>query len=114
MAGRCAPGLVVESDGELYPCDFYALDEWRLGNVADTRLADALRSETMRRFLEASFVVPERCRECRWYPLCRDGCRRERDLETHVNHWCDAHKAFFDFAAERMATMARDMRRRAR
>ena len=114
MTGRCAPGLVVESDGELYPCDFYALDEWRLGNVANTRLADALRSETMRRFLETSFVVPERCRTCRWYPFCRNGCRRERDPETHVNHWCDAHKAFFDFAAERMVAMARDMRRRAR
>ena len=114
MAGRCAPGLVVESDGELYPCDFYALDDWRLGNVADAAIAEALRCEAMRRFLSASLAVPEQCRACRWYPLCRNGCRRERDPRTGVNRWCAAHRGFFEFAGERLAAMAQDMRRRAK
>ena len=31
-AGICGSYLVVEGDGSLYPCDFFVLDEWRLGN----------------------------------------------------------------------------------
>ncbi len=109
MMGRCSPNLVVESDGDLYPCDFYALDEWRLGNIADTTIAEALRSPTMRRFLESSLAVPNQCRACRWYPLCRNGCRRERDPETGINRWCEAHRGFFKFAIDRLAAMAWDM-----
>lgn len=30
--GHCQPQLVVESDGSVYPCDFYCLDEYRIGN----------------------------------------------------------------------------------
>ena len=33
MVGRCSIQFVVEGDGGVYPCDFYVLDEWRLGTV---------------------------------------------------------------------------------
>ena len=33
MNGRCAVTLTVESDGSVYPCDFYALDRFLLGNI---------------------------------------------------------------------------------
>ncbi len=29
----CGSYLVVEHDGNVYPCDFYVADEWRLGNI---------------------------------------------------------------------------------
>ena len=39
MLGRCAPQFVVESNGDVYPCDFFALDEWRCGNVCSVAAA---------------------------------------------------------------------------
>src|SRR5699024_5362855 len=33
MSGVCSFQNVVESDGSVYPCDFYVLDEWKLGNL---------------------------------------------------------------------------------
>ena len=35
MRGICGLQWVVEADGSLYPCDFYVLDQWRLGNIKD-------------------------------------------------------------------------------
>ena len=32
-SGSCGHYLTVEGDGSLYPCDFYVLDEWKLGNL---------------------------------------------------------------------------------
>lgn len=33
-SGSCGHYLAVEGDGSLYPCDFYVLDEWKLGNLS--------------------------------------------------------------------------------
>ena len=40
MLGRCAPQFVVESNGDVYPCDFYVLDQYRCGNVQTDSLED--------------------------------------------------------------------------
>lgn len=33
--GRCSLYTVVEADGTAYPCDFYCIDRYALGNLAD-------------------------------------------------------------------------------
>ena len=33
-SGSCGHYLTVEGDGSLYPCDFYVLDEWKLGDLS--------------------------------------------------------------------------------
>ena len=98
MCGVCMPSLVVESDGEVYPCDFYALDNFSLGNLcnSDTTVADLLQAPQMQAFLSASHTVPDICRRCRYYPLCRNGCRRERTLSDCRTRHCQAYQRFFD------------------
>ena len=39
MAGVCGMQHVVEADGSVYPCDFYVLDGYRLGNLRENSLA---------------------------------------------------------------------------
>ncbi len=51
-AGRCGGYLVIEGDGSAYPCDFYALDAWRLGNIGESSIAD-VRAAVMRRSVGA-------------------------------------------------------------
>ena len=36
--GNCGLQNVVESDGSVFPCDFYALDKYRLGNLNEDRM----------------------------------------------------------------------------
>ena len=111
MVGRCGPILVIESDGSVYPCDFYALDKWKLGSISEDSLRRMLTSDTEKAFLAESLPVPEACRACRWYGLCRNGCKRERNPETGLNRWCSVHSAFFEYAYERMNQMAQQLKR---
>ena len=111
MNGVCSLQYVVESDGSVYPCDFYALDEWRLGNLKETSLLRMSRNETAKRFVASSLAVPEACRKCRWYRLCRNGCRRERDPHTGLNRWCGVMQRFWTRNAERAAQMAKEIQR---
>ena len=92
QCGRCAPYFVVEADGSVYPCDFYAQDEWRLGNINETTFERLSRSPLEQRFLQGSYAVPQACQTCRSYPLCRNGCRRERDEATGLNRYCAGYR----------------------
>jgi radical SAM additional 4Fe4S-binding domain len=93
MNGHCAFCYVIEGDGDVYPCDFYCLDEYRLGNIKDTTF-DALEKSTRERaFIEESLIVPDKCRVCKYIALCgKGGCKRYKVK----NDYCEAYKTFFD------------------
>ncbi|MDD4849633.1 MAG: SPASM domain-containing protein [Gemmiger sp.] len=101
LQGRCAGQLVVEADGTVYPCDFYCEDAYALGNILSTGVAALCESPALRRFTESSTKVEPRCRRCPAYPLCRGGCRRERDYAGDAtlrpNLYCDARRRFYRY-----------------
>ena len=107
MSGCCGQYYLVEGDGGVYPCDFYVLDEWRLGSILETPFNRLARSETGRKFREESLVLPDKCRSCRWLNLCRNGCKRERDPQTGLNRWCGVFSEFLDYSFPRMQSIAR-------
>ena len=106
-SGQCGGYLVAEADGSLYPCDFYALDEWKLGTVADDA-KDLMNGETMRRFRQRSVRKPRRCASCRFFRLCRGGCPRDwTEAEgERENYFCPAFQMFFEYAAPRILRIA--------
>ena len=98
MMGHCSVQFVVEGDGGVYPCDFYVLDEWRLGTVGEQSFQEMAESSTAKHFIEASLRVPETCRACPVYPVCRNGCRRNRLMQENLvdrNYYCEAYRRFF-------------------
>ena len=52
MLGTCAPQFVVEGNGDVYPCDFYVLDRFRLGNIRTDSLEDMATCDALRAFLD--------------------------------------------------------------
>ena len=106
MRGQCSVQHVVEADGSVYPCDFYVLDQWRLGNVMEDDFADYRAREKAREFIESSHNIDEECQNCRYFPLCRGGCRRVREESASGrNYFCRSYKMFFDYALDRMGRM---------
>ena len=105
MNGCCNCYFVVEGDGSVYPCDFYCMDEWKLGTVNDG-FVQMKTSEKAKAFVEASRPVCAACQECLHFSLCRGGCRRWRepfvDGKPGLNQLCSAYRMFFAHAAERM------------
>lgn len=110
MNGMCPANLVIEADGGAYPCDFYVLDEWRMGNVIDTPLIDLFESEKAKEFRRRSRQIPEKCRECRYFRLCRGGCARYREPCTEdglgMNKYCKSYLEFFEYAAPKLVKLA--------
>lgn len=103
-AGQCAANWVVESDGTVYPCDFYALDPWNMGNVRTDSFRRISRSAAQQAFLKPDPLPPE-CRACAYAALCRNGCRRERrEGKTFL---CQGIRRFLDARLEDMKALVR-------
>lgn len=92
MCGHCTHQFVAEGNGNIYPCDFYCTDEWLLGNINEKELSVMANSEKAKRFIMESLAVPEKCKKCKYYPLCRaGGCKRQRCDRDY----CASYKKFF-------------------
>ncbi|WP_130838201.1 anaerobic sulfatase maturase [Lachnoclostridium sp. Marseille-P6806] len=116
--GSCGIQYVVEADGSVYPCDFYALDEYRLGNFNEDFLpAIGARREEIG-FLRRSSVLPQECLGCRWRHLCRCGCYRNRTEgpggAAGPNYFCKGYQMFFEACGERLYHAAETVRERLR
>ena len=109
MAGHCSEQNVVEADGSVYPCDFYVLDGYRLGNLRTDSFEDIRRRRKELGFIENSQQVHPDCADCRWWALCRGGCRRDREQPDGTlgrNYFCSAYREFFAYAAPRLEELA--------
>ncbi len=92
IMGHCSHQFVSEANGNIYPCDFYCTDEYLLGNILDSDFRTMEHSETAANFIKESLVIPDRCKECKLYPICRGGgCKRTQQSEDY----CKAYKKFF-------------------
>jgi uncharacterized protein len=111
MSGRCSAYFTIEADGSVYPCDFYVTDEWRMGNLREQSLASMIQGDRACSFIRVSEYVDPECRACFAFPLCRGGCRRDRepfvDGKPVLNRYCAAYKDFFTYAGERIMAMAK-------
>lgn len=118
MSGICGVQNVVEADGSVYPCDFYVLDAYRLGNLNQDGFETIEQNRRALRFIESSAEFDEKCRACRYFPICRGGCRRLREpapgYELPMNIYCASYQMFFDHALAPMQALAASLRSGAR
>lgn len=116
MSGACGVYFLIEADGGVYPCDFYVLDQWRLGNINGTSFSRMQKSERAKAFIEMSGFMPEECRACQWNFLCRGGCRRDRepfsDGVPSGNRFCESYRMFFSDCYDRMTALAKIIKER--
>lgn len=113
MAGVCTPQLVIEADGSVYPCDFYATDAYRAGNVWDKPLGELWEQMAAGDFVSPSATPDPKCLACPYFALCRGGCRRYREqrggtMGPHV--LCEGYRLFFAYALPRLTELARSGR----
>ena len=111
MNGHCNAYALIEADGSVYPCDFYAIDKYCLGNIGEDSIKQLLRGKIAKDFMAPSRISSEQCIICEYYRICRGGCRRDREPLTEeglrLNYYCGAYKMFFPHSLPRMAAIAR-------
>lgn len=112
MNGFCSIQNVVEANGDVYPCDFFVLDEYRLGNLNTESLEEIRTCDRARKFIERSLEKPERCQACQYRNICRGGCYRHRimtDMPENIDYFCESYHMFFGHCLDRMIQIARTL-----
>ena len=111
--GVCSFQNIVEADGSVYPCDFYVMDGYCLGNLRTDSFEVIEQRRKESRFVENSINHTEKCRSCPYIAICRGGCRRHREqpgTEPGENYFCESYKMFFDACLPRMREIAACLR----
>ncbi len=92
--------VLLEHNGDVYPCDFFVERDRRLGNVHETTVAAMLAGERFAAFSRLKGSLSAECRACRWRPLCQGECPRYRITATgraagERTYFCESYRAFF-------------------
>ena len=108
----CGTALALEHNGDLYSCDHFVEEGYKLGNINDTPMAQLVASDQQRAFgLAKRDSLPRFCRECDVRFACHGGCPKDRfiytpDGEPGLNYLCSGYKAFFHHVDEPMRAMS--------
>jgi uncharacterized protein len=78
MMSSCDQYYVAEHNGDVYPCDFYVFEPYRLGSLVSRPLVEIVNSDKARKFARAKNDLPTACTDCRWLAACQGGCPRLR------------------------------------
>jgi uncharacterized protein len=91
ILGKCQIQYIVEADGGVYPCDFYVLDEYRIGNIRELSLRELFDQELQK---EPNFLTPHQspsyCKTCPFLAVCHGGCKRmsQAVYVNQENNYC--------------------------
>ncbi len=105
---RCGSYLVVEYNGDVYPCDFFVEDQWMLGNLLDTPIHDLLKKRKSREFNGRKMEGSPVCKPCEWNFICHFGCQHYH-LSAGKNYFCDAYRQFFQYTRRRFETLKENL-----
>ncbi|ALC91416.1 anaerobic sulfatase maturase [Bacillus sp. FJAT-18017] len=115
----CPKTLILEQNGDAYPCDFFINDKYKLGNVGSDNLTDILNSPLYDEFLKLKPNLPKQCLSCKYINLCHGGCPRNRtwsfgedETLVDVDYFCQSYKQIYSYAHDRMEIVAQNVKRR--
>jgi uncharacterized protein len=104
----CGSYLLIEHNGDVYPCDFFVGPGCKLGNLLETPLPALFNAPQQATFGGLKSTLPADCRACEWRVHCRGGCTKDRLRNPALdgrNHFCEAYKTFFSHADSRLQSL---------
>ncbi len=108
--GVCGIQYVIEGDGSVYPCDFFVLDDYKLGNFNEDRIIHVDERRAELGFIVESQKLTAECKACEYFLLCRGGCQRNRERNeegTYENYFCQAYRIFFAACKDRIMELTK-------
>jgi uncharacterized protein len=118
FADDCRQYLVVEHDGGIYPCDFFVLPEWKLGNIMDGEWNDFLESPLYEKFGGRKSQWNGECEECPYLKYCLGCCPKNRlnhgKNPRDLSALCAGWKMFYEHTLPRFKSIANYIRKERR
>lgn len=106
MKGYCSMQNIIEADGSVYPCDFYVTENWQIGNVKENSFLELYEDRKTKKFIEQSTKYPQKCKNCQWFQICRNGCKRDR-AQNNLNKYCISFKRFFEKNIDQLVKLSK-------
>ena len=106
---ECGTYLVVEHNGDVFPCDFFVERGYKIGNVLADDLTDMLNSEKQDAFGKNKAGRPVSCRLCPWLEHCGGGCPNymiKTEENRSQNYYCPSFTMFFEYAHTTLLSLA--------
>ncbi len=106
----CDSYAVVEYNGDVYPCDFFVEDDWKLGNIELDSWPEIARRQRRSHFAAKKAVPHEECAVCEFRGICHGGCPKLRQGRngsfSDLDWFCGAYKRIF---AKSMPALSREL-----
>jgi uncharacterized protein len=99
MHDSCDSYVVVEYNGDIYPCDFFVEGGWKLGNVNLDSWPEIARRQKRYNFSQTKTIVHEECQKCEWRSICKQGCPKFRHAPhgrfEDLDYFCQSYKMIY-------------------
>lgn len=99
MHETCDSYVVVEYNGDIYPCDFFVERNWKLGNIGLDSWGEIARRTRRYQFAAKKTVAHPECQKCEYQSICHGGCPKFRHGQhgdfADLDYFCASYKAIF-------------------
>ncbi len=104
MHETCDSYVVVEYNGDVYPCDFFVEKDWKLGNVELDSWTEIARRTKRFSFASKKTLPHAECQVCEFAGICHGGCPKfrhgpRRQFED-LDYFCQSYKMLFGKTVE--------------
>jgi uncharacterized protein len=99
MHETCDSYVVVEYNGDIYPCDFFVESSWKLGNINVDAWTDIARRSRRETFASKKTLAHPDCQVCEYQSICHGGCPKYRHGPharfDELDYFCEAYKMIY-------------------
>ena len=99
MHETCDSYVVVEYNGDIYPCDFFVEKNWKLGNINVDSWTEIARRQSRYTFAAKKTIAHPECQVCEYQSICHGGCPKlrhgPRGKFEDLDYFCGAYKMIY-------------------
>ena len=118
MGRDCRQYFLVEHNGDVYPCDFFAEPALKLGNIMETGWAELYQSPAFKAFGACKAAWNPTCDTCPWLDVCAGDCPKHRYAgardSRRLSYLCEGWRLFYAHTLPRFQELAEAIRRERR
>ena len=106
----CDHYLVVEHNGDVYPCDFFVQADLCLGNIMENTLAELGETGKRKGFAANKSAHLSECAECPWLGYCHGGCMKHRIILGGAwgdpSYFCKSYRQLYEHSIGTIKSLA--------
>lgn len=115
MAPYCGCSLAVEHNGDVYTCDHFVFEDYKLGNIFEKNIAEMAKSDQQLFFEQRKQdTLSRQCRNCPFIKACGGDCPKNRFVKNEdgesVSCLCEGFRMFFNHTRKHFEFMANELK----